>query len=323
MTRTMLQACIPCLLALAAACIALVVVVRLSGARLNWRRLKDLHSCQDGGVQSLAFVLTLPFFIVIAQFIVQVSQLMIGVMVVNYAAYAAARSAAVWTTASVAGYEENKLYAPLTEDQPVILTSDSPLLQSHPKYQQIFKAAALASMPASPSRNLGRTLDGNNQSIAVALEGLYGLFSPKSQQNSRTNPRLENKLAWSWNNIAVRVSFVDKDTRQGPTYNPRLPVLVTLPSGEQVWERDWDPHEIGWQDPITVQVSYEFALLPGPGRFLAKHLVRADGRPDRVAGRINLRQGNPRQRIDTVSIWASATATAEGFKSVVPYVQVP
>lgn len=323
MNRAVLQACVPCLAALAASCAALALIVRLSGARLRWKRLKELHSCQDGGVQSLAFVLTLPFFIVIAQFIVQISQLMIGVMTVNYAAYAAARSAAVWTTAAIGDLEENKLNAPITESQSVVLTSTSDLLRSHPKYQQIFKAATLACLPAAPSRNLGLSLENNNQRIAAALEGLYALLAPKSQQNSRTNPRLENKLAWSWQHTAVRVSFVDKDTRQGPTYNPRLPVLVTLPNGEQVWERDWDPHEVGWQDPITVQVTHEFALLPGPGRFLAKQLVRADGQPDRVADLIQQTQTNARERVYTVSIWASATATAEGFKSVVPYVQMP
>ena len=52
-----------------------------------------------GQRQSLSFVLTLPFFIMILLFIVQVSQLMIGQIVVEYAAFAAARAAAVWIPA--------------------------------------------------------------------------------------------------------------------------------------------------------------------------------------------------------------------------------
>ena len=52
-------------------------------------------------MQSLSFVLTLPVFIFIMMMIVQVSQLMIGIVVVHYAAFAAARSAAVWIPAAM------------------------------------------------------------------------------------------------------------------------------------------------------------------------------------------------------------------------------
>ena len=52
-------------------------------------------------MQSLSFVLTLPVFILVMMMIVQVSQLMIGIVVVHYAAFAAARSAAVWIPAAM------------------------------------------------------------------------------------------------------------------------------------------------------------------------------------------------------------------------------
>ena len=52
-------------------------------------------------MQSLSFVLTLPLFIMVMMMIVQVSQLMIGMVVVHYAAFAAARSAAVWIPAAM------------------------------------------------------------------------------------------------------------------------------------------------------------------------------------------------------------------------------
>ncbi|MDB4778392.1 pilus assembly protein, partial [bacterium] len=75
-----------------------VVVARLligaSGAKLNWQRLKLINRCQEGSVQSLAFVLTLPFFVMIMMLIVQASQVMVANVAVHYSAYAAARSAA-------------------------------------------------------------------------------------------------------------------------------------------------------------------------------------------------------------------------------------
>ncbi|HUG89839.1 MAG TPA: hypothetical protein VML55_03335, partial [Planctomycetaceae bacterium] len=101
MDHAVLQSCLPCLIALAVSLAVLVVLVKLSGARLCWRRLRELHRCEAGGVQSLAFVLTVPFFILILMFIVQVSQLMVGLVVVQYSAFAGARAAAVWIPAQI------------------------------------------------------------------------------------------------------------------------------------------------------------------------------------------------------------------------------
>ncbi len=341
MHRAILEACWPCLLALAASFAALRVVVRLSGARWNWRRLGRLHASQQGGVQSLAFVLTLPIFIVIVLFIVQVSQLMIGTMVVNYAAFAAARSAVVWVPANVLGSgfnadePANVLPAPIREDNPVLLLYDE---ASRPrrdldvdvweyrsgsstprsgKYAHIYTAAAMACLPLAPSRDLGFENALQNESVAEATQAVYRSMVPDSESNARIPKRLENKIGYSFENTAVRLEFVDKDSRSGPTYNPRLP--VELPDGEVV--RRWNPHEVGWQDPLTVTVTHNFALLPGPGRFLAKFLVRADGRPDRISPRIERHTPGNRERVYTTPIWASATMTNEGFKSVMPYVQ--
>ena len=63
MHRAILIQCLPAVAALAVSFLTLVALVKFSGARLNLRRLRELHGCQDGGVQSLAFVLTLPVFI--------------------------------------------------------------------------------------------------------------------------------------------------------------------------------------------------------------------------------------------------------------------
>ena len=72
---------------------------------------------------------------------------------------------------------------------------------------------------------------------------------------------------------------------------------------------------------LRAAVTHNFALLPGPGRFLSKFLVRADGRPDRISPRIDRQTARNRERIYTTPIWASVTMTNEGMKSVMPYVQ--
>ena len=46
-------------------------------------------------------------------------------------------------------------------------------------------------------------------------------------------------------------------------------------------------NEFGWQDPITVTVKYHLALLPGPGRLLARYVAGPGGAADRVAQAIS------------------------------------
>ena len=85
--------CTPWLLLLIGAFAGLRLLLSLSRSRFRWRDVARLHGDQAGGVQSLSFVLTLPLFVSIVMFILQVSQMMIARVVVEYAAFAAARSA--------------------------------------------------------------------------------------------------------------------------------------------------------------------------------------------------------------------------------------
>jgi hypothetical protein len=203
---------------------------------------------------------------------------------------------------------------------------DGRLVRENFKYRKIFEAAALACAPISPSRDVGFALDDLSGGSAIVTKELYESLSPESMQNTRIPGRIEHKLAYSFRNTAVRVEFLDKNTLRGPTYNPRVPVrdpetgdIVRDPAGQVV--RSWDPHEVGWEDPVEILVTHEFALLPGPGRVLAKYLVRNSDQPDQVAERIESRTTATRERLYTTSIIASAMLTNEGFKSVIPYEQ--
>ena len=49
-------------------------------------------------------------------------------------------------------------------------------------------------------------------------------------------------------------------------------------------------NEVGWQDQITVTVNYQFPLLPGPGRLLARY-VAGPGGTDKVAAAIQKQNG--------------------------------
>jgi len=319
MHRAVLEAILPCLAALAIACAVLLLLIRISGARFDWRRLASLHRCQDGGVQSLAFVITLPIFLMIVQFIVQVSQLMNGIMVVHYAAFSAARSAVVWLPAEV-GDDGFSLSEPQNQigmlgidpaRTPLVISADTPSY----KLSRIRTAAVLGCAPIAPSRDLGLDITSASrpsQFAADAVTQLYRSLVPSSVKNGRINARLLNKIAYSDLNTTVQIEWRDAsdsrgtNTVVGPTYNPLdhpLPNIV------------FRPNEIGWQDAITVRVVHQFALFPGPGRFLAPFLVRDSGNPV-----VEENRTNSGRSVFTVAIPASATLTNDGLKSVRPYV---
>ncbi len=324
MNHAILHACLPGLVALIVAFVLLRVVIGISGARLNLRRLREVHSCQDGGVQSLAFVVTLPLFVVIVQFIVQVSQLMIGVMAVNYSAYAGARAASVWIPAQLeSGVGQNRWNtSEKIRNWPPPVGTVIELPRQGEKYDLIRRAVVLACAPVSPSRDLG--YEANDPAFSGVPEAVYSLYSslaPDSQSNSRIPARIRNKIGFSSQFTAVRVEYIVRN--HTPSYKPPVPVRVETPpgSGNYIWEKPWDEYEIDWQDPIRVTVTHHFALLPGPGRFLAKQIVRSDGRPDEISPLISQDQSPNRERVYTTPIVATATMTNDGFKTVKPYVQ--
>lgn len=340
MNRAVLEALIPPLIALVISFVLLRQLIRLSGARLDLSRLKKVHSCEQGGVQSLSFVLTLPLFIMIVMFIVQVAQLMFGLMTIHYAAYAAARAAIVWTPAHIEPSEqyaeeyENVLYPPTAEEVPITMsfdngfvvepTSDAEYETSY-KLNKMFAAAVMGIAPICPSRAVVYPISYDQAGISEqVIHDYYQTLDPQSYNtNSRVADRVSNKFNYAWQNTELTLSFVDKDTYNGPTYNPRVlrivdGWIVTGPDGD--WIRDWNRHEIGWQDPLTLTVTHDFALLPGPGRFLAKYLVRSDGQDDRTAARIDTQLDRPFVRPTyTVRMSASATMTSEGFKPLLKF----
>jgi hypothetical protein len=190
---------------------------------------------------------------------------------------------------------------------------------SSAKLRNIRMAVVLACAPLAPSRNLGSAARTPrlNQSIAVTRE-LYKNLAPSSRQNSRLDQRLQNKISYADEQTQVFVEWLDsrssagRDSLDYRSYNVR-----NHPDPAVIFR----PFEVGWQDPVTVYVVHKFALLPGPGRLLAKHIIRADGLPDRVSQRIQKTTiaGNA---VYTTTIRASATMTCEGIKSVRPYVHV-
>jgi TadE-like protein len=329
--RDILIACLPCFLVLCAAMLVLRGMLAVGVAAFDWRRLTQMHSCQRGGVQSLAFVLTMPIFIMVVLLIVQVSQLMIAQMVLHYAAFAGARAASVWLPAAVDNpATEMDDYAEVenrVSDRPSTNDGDYTTFEvgSSSSSQKLWKvrAAVLQALaPLAPSRDLGaRAQMTRLTDVISANQQMYATLVPASQSNSRIAVRITNKLNYADQNTRVVVEWRDgrdgsgRDSLHNTAYNVRN---HTCPNPEL--QTHYRESEIGWQDPITVYVIHQFALLPGPGRFLAARLIRADGLPDRVSPRIQ-QNPNTSRTVYTTTMTAAATITCEGLKSVKPLVQ--
>lgn len=356
MHRAVLQACFPWFIWLCVASGLMLLLVQFCGGRVDWRRLRRLANNEEGAVQSLSLVLTLPVFLMLVLFIVQVTQIMVGIMMVNYAAFAAARAASVWIPADVT--TDATLYDDLSQisdkyDQlkggperanivPGLVVEDPTrpgVMQLMPgaelvsvKYQKVALAAVIPCLTISPSRDVGVSgqLPPYLQNTYNALVKLYPQVDPKSKSNQRIPQRLLNKLAYAakfttvtleWQNVA----HPTLDVMNGPTYNPMFHPDTTVPA--------WNPNEVGFRDPVTVQLRHRFALLPGIGRILAtpvadpNTLSATPGSTalslDRTARQITMQTPSGPRELYTVDLLATATFVNEGYKSLMRHAVQP
>ena len=325
MHRELFQACQPYFAGLVICFLVLWAILRLSSLKPNWKRLFSIHKCEDGGVQSLSFVLTLPIFLFVVQTIVQLSQLMIAQAVVNYSAFAAARAASVWSSVAIASddgsyfYPENKMhyfeewqYRTDGQVRRFDLLYNSLELQENPKLKKIFQSAImnLAVLGPSDENRYGYQFPGDSvmQESSTVAKKLMVAVAPHLQNNSRIPVRIDHKLAYTEQNTLVRFQWTYKDLRHGPTYNP---LSYSNPTGTLAV----DIHEVGWRDPLTVTIFHKYVLLPGPARLFVNLIHKGTGRK-----KVLTEQSPNGYPIYTTEIQASAMLTHEGLKSVVPYI---
>lgn len=306
MTQQIIIALLPWAIVVVVAVIIARILVGLCGAKLNLGRLKSINRCETGSVQSLSFVLTLPFFVMIIMLIVQVSQIMIANIVVHYAAYASVRAAVVWIPTNTNFDETQNRISSISLIEVTEEGSHYQIFPSGDKFQEINQAAVLAVMPLGPSRDLGYTMDGYGQQSANALINLYAGLDSDSLSNSLIPTRLWNKLAYSYQNTFVEVDFWH---RVGPHFDYQDPPLqyeyLIRPYPDEYYD-----NELGWQDHITATVSYNIPLLPGPVRLFAPAARRGDVSRTDVNGQTY-----------AFLISASATMMNEGEKPLLFYWQ--
>ncbi|MBM4093911.1 MAG: pilus assembly protein [Planctomycetes bacterium] len=298
MNRETLIACLPYIGGIVGLLLCQAVVIRLSGARVRWAQLKQLHADQAGAAQSLSFVLTFPLFLFVMMFVVQLCLITMARISVEYAAFAAARSAMVWISANLGDedYAENRVGPPIVPVRQYEANGRNytvyQLIPTGEKFAKIHLAAAMACLPICPSGNKGVEPTHPGNAALPSIERAYVAMAPDSVSNLRIPSRLRNKLAYALANtwIAIEVHHCGDQISGGdPPLYPEMPLQLDFPS------RYLRPNEIGWQDQIYVTVAHDYALIPGAGRLLTNRTsssINAYAAPKddvRLAGNVYVR----------------------------------
>lgn len=312
MHRQIVIGCLPYLGGLLAAVAVAWLLLRLTRTRFDWRHVTALPSDQRGAVQSLSFVLTVPLFIMIMMFIVQLSQLTVAKVVVEYSALATARAAQVWVPADLSAYGGGgpnqlacwqfggEITGPDGWRYVVYQVPEQGL-----KYQKIRHAAVQALLPICPSRDTGLPLDASSQQVATSLQAASVIYAPRLAANPRLPDRWRNKLAYAQANTRVSLQVRHKEDE------PPLQRYLIGPYPEE-----FSCGEIGWHDQLIVTVTHDFALLPGPGRLLARRVYAPGSSADPVAESIQQRAG-----VHVYTLQATARLYNEGQKPRLGYLQ--
>jgi hypothetical protein len=129
---------------------------------------------------------------------------------------------------------------------------------------------------------------------------------------SGISSRLRNKLAYAAERTRMQIYF------RHPNSEPPLKSWHIGPTAEDGLEfRAYEAAygtELGFQDHVTVTLHHDFALLPGPGRLLARFATADDPLAQSLAGQ---RAGTRY----TMPLTASATLGIEGEKPAKRYEQ--
>jgi hypothetical protein len=206
------------------------------------------------------------------------------------------------------------------------------------KYYRIWSAAAMACIPIAPSHQYitpsAMQQIGAQNGVTIPMTMLYQSLVPKAAGNPQIPNRIRNKAAYAYDHTLIVISGTDYsgNSLTGPTYNPISHPNPTDPySPEYNFPQSWQFRlsEVGWQDPITVMVQFDFPLLTGPGRFLSPakfmstKLSPADGTRDKVSNRILIwkKEEHPgyAENVYFTLLRATATVSNEGMKSIIAF----
>lgn len=221
---------------------ALQAAWRFSRAQAR-RRLVNPLVANEGTIM-IQMVLIMPILLYFCLMLAQSTFLMTGNIMVNYAAFAATRTAITQIPAD---------YTFDGGDRQNVISTDPFSL----KFRKIREAASIAVAPVS-----GRIIDSGDASQDMA-EGIASMY----QAYGRDRPR--------WTDTLMPHRF-----RYALAHTDIMLYTIDLPSSTEVeYQRIDGSHEFGPKEPVTVEVTHKFYLsMPWIGAFFSEgNLSNSEG----------------------------------------------
>jgi len=198
----------------------------------------------ESGTATIEFAMVAPTLLFFALLLGQTALLMAGQTFVQYAAFAATRSAIVQIPRNMI-FEGG-------EPSNAILSADSSA-----KYNRIQAAAAWAMTPVAGELSSG---PGAGEAIAAGIDNYFASYS-------------QNAPRWNTTLLANKVRYAVANT----WINLELPMVIS--PGEVIFVPAANYQQFGPKDPVTVRVSHRFLLM---FPYIAR--IFAQGRHDASTG---------------------------------------
>lgn len=244
---------------------AMTVLIYRGLARIRWRSVRRFHTDQRGASYALPYVLTFPWIVLLTCLMIQGTLILLVKFGTIYAAYAAARSAAVWQ-ASDPESKDRSLDNGRYHAERAAMLAMTPFASGYESHlEQIFPGVLAQAIQTNRIPKAGLDTIALN-TILNLYNGFYERTAQSHQEPSGHSPiiRQPNALAED-NYVRNKLIFA------------ALATNVTMPDDVTPWNQD-----------VTVTVKYVMPMhIPGAGRVLGNKQPGPWWAPDYFAREIS------------------------------------
>lgn len=237
---------------IAAGCLIVLVAIGLYMQRVGSRGLRASAASEDsGGVLAnehgtamVEFALVFPLAMSVVLILIQAMLMMTAAIVVNYAAYAAARTAIVWVPEDLYGGDQ---FVAERENE----VADS---ASSRKRYEIRKAAVVACLPVA-----GRSPSGDSPASRALADGIAEYHSRHSQPVPRwVESYVAQKMAYAWQYTTATLFAGQNPGVYGPaedlTVEVRHEYLLPVPFADRLFGENY-VGGLGYTSTVTAQYT--------------------------------------------------------------------
>lgn len=178
--------------------------------------MNRLRRFDELGTSELEFALAFPFFLMMVLTTIQMALLINATLIVDYAAFCAARSAIVWVPQDTPGEDAN--------------TVANPQQTNSEKWTRIRRAATLACVPISPRASSFIGVDLPSGGDAIAIGGIGDLARASGSDGGINYAKLSLDITdkWPYASLYTDVLLLGPDGNARTQFAPGSPVTARV-----------------------------------------------------------------------------------------------